>query len=687
MAHLTPYPLGALVRRMFHELDRSASIFDLPARRFFLGDQDCELSVSFHGRRASSPFGPAAGPHSQLAQNIVLSWLAGGRIIELKTIQVVDRLNIPRPCIDMRTVGYNVEWSQELRLDESLEEYVKAAMLVEMLVASGRLAVAPGFDRMVYDMSVGYDLAGITSERVQRFIRGMTDASGTIDRLRREIPEEFKAFRDLDYRTRLSDSVTLSTFHGCPADEIEHIVGFLLKEGGLHCTVKLNPTLLGRDEVRALLNDALGYRHAHVPDEAFDRDTTWGQMTALVDRLGDLARALALGFGVKFTNTLIVENDGSFLPASEPMLYLSGPPLHVLAMHVVRRFRRQFGSRHPISFSGGVDRINFPDAVALGLVPVTVCTDLLKTGGYGRARNYYHELLQRMRGVGAVTIDEFILRAYGAGIEILCTLGLARSDVDVAQGVWQNGGRFDAIADRDVHRAWVAKTALANTERYVESLETNARYARAQNDRPPRKLGSHLRLFDCLTCDKCIPVCPNDATFAFAIPPCVIPVVRAWKAGGSWEWRLEGMLTIDRAHQIAIFADLCNDCGNCDVFCPEDGGPYVAKARFFGSRHTWRRSPLDGFCLERRGRREIVLGRFAGAEYRVEVEELSARYSGSGFEVIFDSGDPERTLDGHAEADVDLTYYRIMNLLRAAVLDESHPNYVNSLQGEAEWSI
>ncbi len=53
---------------------------------------------------------------TSLLQNIVLSWLAGSRIIELKTVQILDELKIPRPCIDATNVGYNVEWSQELKL-------------------------------------------------------------------------------------------------------------------------------------------------------------------------------------------------------------------------------------------------------------------------------------------------------------------------------------------------------------------------------------------------------------------------------------------------------------------------------------------------------------------------------------------------------------------------------------------
>ena len=294
MAELAPLPFGALARRMFRELERREAIFDLPARKFVLGDTRHDWSVRFHNHEAATPFGPAAGPNTQLAQNIVLSWLAGGRIIELKTVQIRDDLVIPRPCIDMQTVGYNVEWSQELKLEQSLEEYVKAALLIRMLVASGRLALAPGFDRTVFDMSVGYDLAGIKSERVQAFLAGMTDATPLLNRLRRDVPAELGHLRDVDMPARLSDTLTLSTFHGCPPDEIERIVDFLLRERQLSCVIKLNPTLLGKDDLHRLLHERLGYTDLHVPDAAFDKDAKWQQAVDFTGRLGDTAASLGL---------------------------------------------------------------------------------------------------------------------------------------------------------------------------------------------------------------------------------------------------------------------------------------------------------------------------------------------------------------------------------------------------------
>ena len=564
MSDLAPYPLAALARRMLREFDTRKSIFDLPRRKFVMGDPRHDLSVRFQGHTAATPFGPAAGPNTQLAQNIVLCWLAGGRVMELKTVQVNDRLTIPRPCIDMQTVGYNVEWSQELTLEQSLEEYVKAAMLIRMLEASGRLDLAPGFGRTVFDMSVGYDLEGIRNERVQAFIRGMLDATPVIERLRRELPVELGPLRDLDFPTRLSDTLTLSTFHGCPPGEIEAMVGHLMREHGLSCVVKLNPTLLGANEARRLLHDALGYSELRVPDHAFEKDASWEQATALMNRLGGVAHELGLHLGVKFSNTLIVENHRSFFPASEKNMYLSGPPLHVLAMHLVQRWRRAFGDRFPISFSAGIERANFPDAVALGLVPVTACTDLLLAGGYWRGFGYFEELALRMDAVGATTVDQFIVQAYG------------------------EAGPADLSAAK-----------LRNSDLYVEGLAADPRYHADNHRKGPRKIGRRLQFFDCATCNKCIPLCPNDANFSVPMPS--TPEV-----------------PVKMARQIVNFADFCNDCGNCDVFCLEDGAPYLLKPRVFVNRERWLRdAPRDAVLIEP----DAVSGRFDGMVLRVATGE------------------------------------------------------------------
>jgi putative selenate reductase len=580
-----------------------------------------------------------------MAQNIVLAWLAGARILELKTVQVLDELEIPRPCIDMRTVGYNAEWSQELRIEQSLAEYVKGVMLIEMLRTTDTLPLTDGFQNACFDMSLGYDLAGLRSETVRGFVNGILDAGSVVDSLRREIPGTYRRFRDLDFPTRISGTMTLSTFHGCPPHEISAMCEYLMREFGLDCTIKFNPTLLGQQETGRLLNDVLGYTDIHIPASAFTRDTTWNQAVDIVGHLGTVATETGRRLGVKFVNTLIVENRAEFLPKTVEEVYLSGPPLHVLAIQLVQKFRNQFGDAYPVSFSAGIDRANFPDAVALGLVPITVCTDLLKKGGYGRLSGYYKELAQRMDEIEATSIDEFILRAYGAETGSTTT-----------------------------------EAKLFNTRHYAEKVLEEPRYRKSQNSLLPKRVDRKLDLFDCITCDICLPVCPNAANFTLHPVIKEIPKVKAHRRAEGWSWEEEGSIALTRRHQIANFADFCNDCGNCDVFCPEEGEPYVIKPRFFGSEEAWRSSaPRDGFYVERRADGDFVLGRMDGIEYRLDVAEGRMKYTGPSIEATFTTADPAGTLSVRGPDEVDITPSLIMDGLRRAVLDMPPINFVNTL--------
>jgi putative selenate reductase len=603
MGTFRPVPFASLCRRMLREAERGAAIFDLPARRFVTGAGDRDLAVCVHGHPAATPLGPAAGPHTQLAQNIVLSWLVGGRVIELKTVQARDDLVIPRPCIDARTVGYNVEWSQELALEESLEEYVKASMLIDLLAASGFVGLAPGFDRAVFEASVGYDLAGITGDRVAAFLRGLADARPTVERLRREIPSEWRGLRDLDFRTRVAGGVTLSTFHGCPPGEIERIAAHLLHDHGLGVVLKLNPTLLGARDLRRLLHDALGYRDVVVPDTAFTRDPSWEEALASIERTRRTAASCGLDAGIKLTNTLLVDNPGGLLPAGEKEAYLSGPPLHVLAIELLRRVRRALGPDLPVSFSAGIDAHNFADAVALGLAPVTVCTDWLKAGGYGRAHRYFEELEAAMARAGARSREDFVLLASGKARAALASAGATSEEEATCLRALTAGTSLRRAAGEALYARWVAEAARANTEAYADAVAVDARYGAAANARAPTKTGRHLTLLDCIACDKCIPVCPNDANFSFVLPG-----------------------EHPHAHQIGNVVDLCNECGNCDAFCPEEGGPYRVKPRFFLSAAAFAARPeTDGFFLER----ERALARVGGRVFAVVISDGRASYTGA----------------------------------------------------------
>jgi len=580
---LRPIPLSILVRRAAEEL-QAGSVYDLPARHIYRGFPGLDLSVRFHGHRAATPIGPAAGPQTQLAQNIALSYLAGGRILELKTVQVNDHLVIPRPCIDMRTVGFNVEWSQELTVGESLREYAKARLLVAILA---ELCGIPEREHdVVFDVSVGYDLEGIRSSKMAAFFDGVRDASAILDEERaallRELPVSLRHFADVPCPERLSDSVTLSTFHGCPAEEIDAIGRYLLVERGLHTIVKLNPTLLGYEEALAILHGRLGYGHIAVRRAAFEKDLHWAGALAIARDLSAEAARRGLGFGFKVTTTLVVVNVGDFMPGEEA--YLSGEPLHVLTLALGLKLREKLGAELPVSFSAGVDAANVADVVASGFVPVTSCTDLLRPGGYQRMHRQAEALAAAMSDTNTANLPGFIRARAG------------------------------------LPGSGVAEASLVNHRRATAEALGNARYATGRTSRPPRKIGSHLHLFDCVNCDKCIPVCPNDANFVYETTPRTITYRDLVVEGGHLVPAAEKTFATGGAksspHQIANWADACNDCGNCDVFCPEDGGPYIEKPRLFSSMASFvADAPRPGFFLRREEDGTIAArGRWGGRE-------------------------------------------------------------------------
>ena len=184
---LYPIPFSSLVER----IDREASgdsLYQMPRREWWVPVQGVDTSVEHLGRRIATPAGPASGPHTQLAQNLVLSFLGGGRFMELKTVQVNDALEIPRPCIYVPHIGYNVEWSQELRVRQSAMEYVKGWWLIHMLCSEHGPGLWGADPQTTFDVSIGYDLAGIQGDKVTGYLAAMRDASALIDELRGELP-------------------------------------------------------------------------------------------------------------------------------------------------------------------------------------------------------------------------------------------------------------------------------------------------------------------------------------------------------------------------------------------------------------------------------------------------------------------------------------------------------------------
>ena len=401
-----PYNIEKLLQWILSE-EKQGQLFGIRRELFFVPQPDDVFTMTRYGRKMETPIGVAAGPHTQLSQNIISAWLTGARYIELKTVQTLDELEVTKPCIDMTDEGYNCEWSQELKLEQSLDEYLNAWIILHILKDKFGWGAADtrGF---IFNMSVGYNLEGILGANVQSFLDKMADCTAQktakIDTLAKTYPR----VKDLDIPAQISDNLTISTMHGCPPDEIEKIGRYFIEDRKLNTTIKLNPTLLGPQQLRRILNEELRF-DVEVPDEAFGHDLKYDAAVALIKSLLESAAKSGVEFNLKLTNTLETNNNDQNLPKNEKMVYLSGRALHPISINLARRLQNEFNGKLDISFSAGSDCFNVTDVLACNLRPVTVCSDILKPGGYGRLGQYLEEINKAFSEAGAGSVEKYIL--------------------------------------------------------------------------------------------------------------------------------------------------------------------------------------------------------------------------------------------------------------------------------------
>ena len=378
---MTPIPFRELMIWITTEYRRDGAVFGVH-KPYKAGVK----KLPIFGEAIETPFGPAAGPNTQLAQNIVAGYFAGARFFELKTVQKMDGADlaacINRPCILAEDECYNCEWSTELYVQQAFEEYVKAWCALKIMAKVYGLGDPNGF---VFNMSVGYDLAGIQGEKIDTFLNGMVDASKTpiFQECIAVLKEFFPGESDyIDTITpHVSGSVTVSTLHGCPPDEIERIASYLLEKKHLHTFVKCNPTILGYETARSIL-DSMGYDYIAFDDHHFKEDLQYSDAVPMFHRLQALADKEGLEFGLKLSNTFPVDVKAGELPSQE--MYMAGKSLFPLTTTMAAMMAKEFGGKLRLSYAGGADAFNIDKLFACGLWPITMATTELKPGGYQR---------------------------------------------------------------------------------------------------------------------------------------------------------------------------------------------------------------------------------------------------------------------------------------------------------------
>ena len=378
---MNPIPFDTLLKRVLTEYSKDGTVFGVHAKY-----EAKRPGLPLFDRRIETPVGPAAGPNTQLSQNIISAYFSGARFFELKTVQIIDGHDlakcISRPCIKADDEGYNCEWSTELTVPQAFTEYVNAYVIIKIISKLWHLGDPEGF---IFNMSVGYDLAGIRSSKIDTFIEGMKDASNTyafrsaISESKKQLPEFEEYIESID--PHICNSVTISTLHGCPPQEIESIASYLITEKHLHTFVKCNPTILGYEFARARLDEA-GFDYVSFDDHHFKEDLQYIDAVPMFRRLMKLAEDNSVTFGLKLSNTCPVDVAAGELPSSE--MYMSGKSLYLLTIEMAARLAKEFNGSLRLSFSGGADAFNIKSLFQAGIWPITVATTILKPGGYNR---------------------------------------------------------------------------------------------------------------------------------------------------------------------------------------------------------------------------------------------------------------------------------------------------------------
>lgn len=404
-------PFEYLVENCLQDYYTKSRIFEIDKKDFFTDVND-RLKMIFNDEYLRYPLGPAAGPHTQLAQNLLAAYVTGARFFELKTVQIIDgeqmQAMIEKPCIDVKNVGYNVEWSTELTVEEAAAEYIKGSVLIQAMAIELGLSDIKDF---VFNISVGYNLEGIQSKKISDFIDNLKDAKNTeiynecMCVLRNNI-SRFKKLRieDLDKITpKITNTVTLSTMHGAKAEEILDIAAHLIKNKKINTFIKCNPTLLGFENVRHIL-DNLGYNDVVIRQEDFDHDLKFDMAVDIVKKLKQIGDEHGVHTGIKLTNTLPVYNSRKVLPGDS--MYLSGKPLYPIAMGVAAMFAEALEGNVHISLSGGIDKNNVSTVLKTGVAPLTVSTLLLKPGGYKNLKVLMEKISEEQ-----IELSEFDVKA------------------------------------------------------------------------------------------------------------------------------------------------------------------------------------------------------------------------------------------------------------------------------------
>jgi len=152
----------------------------------------------------------------------------------------------------------------------------------------------------------------------------------------------------------------------------------------------------------------------------------------------------------------------------------------------------------------------------------------------------------------------------------------------------------------------------------------------------------------CLLCDDvcniCVGVCPNFANVSFTSTPEKIPIYQIEKRGQETVTFLNSYFEVNQKPQIFNIGDFCNECGNCNTFCPTSGAPYLTKPKFYLTQKSF---DAEDNCYYINGNQIIYKNGEVKHFLKIESEKL-----------IYTSDEVEMELD---KIDYTVTDYKIIS--------------------------
>jgi putative selenate reductase len=147
----------------------------------------------------------------------------------------------------------------------------------------------------------------------------------------------------------------------------------------------------------------------------------------------------------------------------------------------------------------------------------------------------------------------------------------------------------------------------------------------------------------CLDCDDlcslCVTVCPNRANQAYGIEPFSLELPLLVQRQGRLIAEGSRTFAVSQRVQTLNIGDFCNECGNCDTFCPAAGAPYKDKPRFWIDPEGYREAKGDVFQFHHLPAGLTIEAKLGGKPYRLTLAGDHAEYLSEQVTVRLRTGD------------------------------------------------